>query len=123
MFIDVAVFSSELYYTCKNTNWSVSCTSKKSVQVLLHTFQFVRPPLHFVCYPLVMDSNVDNEAPTVVCPTNETIEADVTQSTAVVIWNALATTDNSKLIPTVTCNTENGSQFEIGETEVICQAA
>ena len=70
-----------------------------------------------------MDSNADNEAPTVVCPTNETIEADDNQSTAVMIWNALATTDNSKLIPTVTCNTENGSQFEIGETEVICQAS
>ena len=43
-------------------------------------------------------------------------------STAVVVWTVSVATDNSKLIPTVTCNAENGSQFEIGETEVICKA-
>ena len=30
--------------------------------------------------------------------------------------------DNSKFIRIVTCNPENGSQFDIGENEVNCQA-
>ena len=39
-----------------------------------------------------------------------------------VVWTYPVATDNSKLTPTVTCNAQNGSQFEIGETEVMCQA-
>ena len=39
-----------------------------------------------------------------------------------VTWNDLQTTDNSGQSPIVTCNTESGSLFEIGKTEVICQA-
>ena len=39
-----------------------------------------------------------------------------------VVWTALVANDNSKLIPTVTCSKQNDSQFEIGETEVICRA-
>ena len=30
--------------------------------------------------------------------------------------------DNSGQIPTMTCDAESGSQFEIGETKVTCQA-
>ena len=42
--------------------------------------------------------------------------------TAVVVWAPLVATDNSMQSPIVTCNAENGSQFEIGETEIMCQA-
>ena len=38
------------------------------------------------------------------------------------VWTAPVSTDNSQLTPIVSCNAENGSQFEIDETEVICQA-
>ena len=38
------------------------------------------------------------------------------------VWSHPVSTDNSGLTLTVTCNAENGSQFEIGETEVMCQA-
>ena len=71
---------------------------------------------------MVSDSLTDTEAPTVICPPNQTIENDLTKSTATVIWTTPLATDNSKLIPTVTCNKQNGSQFEIGATEVMCQA-
>ena len=64
----------------------------------------------------------DTEAPTVFCPTNQTLETDLNKSTALVVWTDLVATDNSKITPTVACNAQNGSQFEIGETEVMCQA-
>ena len=69
-----------------------------------------------------MATDTDNEVPTVTCPTNQTTETDLNQSTAVVVWTTPVVIDNSKLIPKVTCDKENGSHFEIGETEVICQA-
>ena len=42
--------------------------------------------------------------------------------TAMVVWTDPVATDNSAVAPTVTCHAENGSKFDIGETEVICQA-
>ena len=38
------------------------------------------------------------------------------------VWTDPVATDNSKLVPTVTCNSENRRYFEIGETEIMCQA-
>ena len=38
-----------------------------------------------------------------------------------VFWTAPVATDNSKSSPNVTCNAENGTKFEIGEKEVMCQ--
>ena len=69
-----------------------------------------------------MTSDTDNEVPTVICPTNQTTETDLNRFTAVVVWTTPVAIDNSKLIPEVTCDKENGSQFAIGETEVMCQA-
>ena len=57
----------------------------------------------------------------VVCPCNQSLEADIGQSTAAVSWTVQAT-DNSGLNPTIICSTDSGSQFEIGITEVVCQA-
>ena len=34
----------------------------------------------------------------------------------------LLATDNSEVPPVVSCSVASGSQFDIGETEVICQA-
>ena len=70
----------------------------------------------YIYYP------TDNEAPAVNCPSNQTIITDLNTSTAVVVWSAPGANDNSELTPTVTCNAENGTQFQIGETEVLCQA-
>ena len=39
-----------------------------------------------------------------------------------VVWTNPISTDNSELAPTVTCNKENGSHFEIGKIEVIYHA-
>ena len=64
----------------------------------------------------------DTEAPTVICPTNQTIETDFNKSTAMVVWSHPVSADNSKLTTNVSCNAENGSQFEIGATEVMCHA-
>ena len=58
----------------------------------------------------------------VICPLNQTSEADFNKHTTTIVWNQPVATDNSELAPIVTCNAANGSQFEIGETEIICQA-
>ena len=42
--------------------------------------------------------------------------------TAVVVWTHPVSMDNSQLTPNVSCYAENGRQFEIGESEVMCQA-
>ena len=39
-----------------------------------------------------------------------------------VVWSSPVATDNSKPTPSVTCDAENGTKFEIGEKEVLCQA-
>ena len=65
---------------------------------------------------------IDTEDPTVICPTNQTTETDLTKSTNIVVWGHPVASDNSKRVPTLSCNALNGSQFEIGETEVICKA-
>ena len=57
-----------------------------------------------------------------ICPANQTVETDFNNSAAMVVWTALVATDNSNLTPNVTCSAENGSRFEIGETEVMCKA-
>ena len=64
----------------------------------------------------------DNEAPVLACPGIQTANTEPTQANATVVWSDPQVIDNSGHLPTVTCNVESGSQFEIGETEVICQA-
>ena len=56
------------------------------------------------------------------CPDNKSAAPASGQPTAVVTWNEPQATDNSGLSPTITCIIESGSQFEIGKTEVTCQA-
>ena len=41
---------------------------------------------------------------------------------AVAVWIDPQATDNARVTPTVTCSFESGSQFEIGQTDVICEA-
>ena len=67
-------------------------------------------------------STADTEAPKVICPPIQRSETDPRKSTSMVVWTTPLAMDNSELIPTVTCNKPNGSQFEIGATEVMCQA-
>ena len=50
------------------------------------------------------------------------VETEFNKPTAMVVWTDPVSDDNSELSTTVTCNEENGSHFEIGETEVICKA-
>ena len=56
------------------------------------------------------------------CPNNRSLETIFGQPYAVVNWPDPEATDNSKQNLTITCEAESGSQFRIGETEVICQA-
>ena len=58
----------------------------------------------------------------ITCPGNQTVNTEPSQAYASLIWNNSQVTDNSGQIPTITCDTESGSQFRIGETEVVCQA-
>ena len=56
------------------------------------------------------------------CPNNKTMVTDFGESYAVVKWSDLQVSDNSGQSLNVTCSTESGSQFGIGETGIICQA-
>ena len=38
------------------------------------------------------------------------------------VWTGPQANDNAGLPPTITCSLASGSQFEIGQTEVICEA-
>ena len=64
----------------------------------------------------------DNQTPVLACPGNETTNTEPKQANATVVWSDPQVNDNSGHLCTITCNVESGSQFEIGETEVICQA-
>ena len=64
----------------------------------------------------------DHEAPVVICPANQTLNTAPSQMYAAVIWADPKVTDNSGENLTLSCDFESGSNFEIGETEVICQA-
>ena len=56
------------------------------------------------------------------CPGNQTLDTFANLSTAVAVWADPQANDNSGITPTVTCILESGNQFEIGQTEVICEA-
>ena len=43
-------------------------------------------------------------------------------ATAMVTWSGLAATDNSGIVPNVTCQPTSGNKFPIGTTVVICNA-
>ena len=66
-----------------------------------------------------MYSSIDTVAPTVICPSTETIETALHQSTPMVLWPEAS--DNSRIAPTVIC-TENEVKDEIGEIEFVCKA-
>ena len=64
----------------------------------------------------------DAEGPAIYCPSNQTMDTNSSQSTAVAVWNDLQTNDNSAKSLSVMCSHESGSQFQIGHTEVVCEA-
>ena len=66
--------------------------------------------------------STDLEAPKITCPGNQTVNTEPSQAYAPLVWTDPQVTENSGQIPTITCDAESGSQFRIGETEVICQA-
>ena len=71
---------------------------------------------------LIIKWCTDQEAPLIDCPTNQTVNTEPSQAYATVVWTDPQVTDNSGQIPTITCDAKSGSQFRIGETEVIYQA-
>ena len=64
----------------------------------------------------------DIEAPNISCPDNQTNSTKFGQSTAAVIWSEPGASDNSLQRPNISCSRQSGSQFEIGQTQVICKA-
>ena len=64
----------------------------------------------------------DGEAPIIACPDNQTNLTVFGQSTAAVVWTEPEASDNSGQRPYISCSRVSGSQFEIGQTQVICKA-
>ena len=63
----------------------------------------------------------DKEVPILTCPTNQSLETDYGHATAVAVWFPTNATDNSGKNLTTTCNADSGSQFEIGESDIVCE--
>ena len=68
----------------------------------------------FFCFP-------DAEDPTIFCPGNKILETTSGQPTAVAVYHANVS-DNSGQYLNVSCSIESGSEFDIGQTDVICAA-
>ena len=56
------------------------------------------------------------------CPVNQTLSVTTTESKVTAEWIKPTATDNSGMIPTVTCDHDVGSQFNIGRNVVQCTA-
>ena len=79
--------------------------------------------LYCLTKEMSVNSFVDTEEPIFIsCPANQTTHTASGLSTAVVVWTEPQATDNSGVPINVTCNVESGNQFEIWQTEVICEA-
>ena len=66
---------------------------------------------------------IDVELPKIhSCPTNLTQNTDVRKSTAMFVWEAGIVTDNSGEDIIVECDPSTGSIFNLGQTEVTCEA-
>ena len=61
------------------------------------------------------------EDPAISCPGNITLETTLGQPTAVAVYNPKVS-DNSGQYVNVSCSVESGSQFDIGQTDVSCEA-
>ena len=68
--------------------------------------------------------NSDSEDPIFIyCPSNQIKNTTSSMSAAVTtVWADPQATDNSGMTPAVTCSLASGSQFQIGQTEVVCEA-
>ena len=64
----------------------------------------------------------DNEVPVINCVGDQSIQADEGKPSAMVIWEDPLASDNSGNV-SVACDPPSGTNFAIGETVVICEAA
>ena len=56
------------------------------------------------------------------CPANQTLSVSTTESAVTAMWSKPTATDNSGVIPTVTCDHDVASQFNIGRSIIQCKA-
>ena len=56
------------------------------------------------------------------CPVNQTLSVTTTESKVTAEWSKPTATDNSGMIPTVTCDHDVASQFDIGRSIIQCTA-
>ncbi len=73
--------------------------------------------------PWTYSCSLDNESPVFTpCPANQSITLAAGQSTAIATWEPATATDNSGIIPTITCTKTAGITLGIGTTEITCSA-
>ena len=65
---------------------------------------------------------VDVEAPVITCVSNQSIDTDKGMDTAMVLWEGPKASDNSGNVSRIICDPQSGTNFNIGETTVICEA-
>ena len=64
----------------------------------------------------------DRGRPTLNCSSDFTQTTDLGKSAALVVWETPSSSDNSGVVPHVSCNPASNTTFSIGETGVNCTA-
>ena len=62
------------------------------------------------------------EAPVITCVGNQSINTGKGVDTAMIVWEGPKASDNSGNVSHVICNPQSGTNFTIGQTNVICEA-
>ena len=66
--------------------------------------------------------SIDVEDPVITCVSNQSVSTDNGMDTAMVVWNGPKASDNSGNVSRVICDPQSGTNFTIGQTNVICEA-
>ena len=64
----------------------------------------------------------DTEEPHITCSGHQSIKADEDKPTAMLIWTIPKSSDNSGIVPEVSCDPQSGTNFTIGVKVVTCIA-
>ncbi|XP_071951453.1 sushi, von Willebrand factor type A, EGF and pentraxin domain-containing protein 1-like isoform X2 [Antedon mediterranea] len=65
---------------------------------------------------------IDTQAPDIQCPSDIELNTFPDEQYVTTTWQLPTATDNSELVPVVSCNKQQGSSFDIGLSIVICKA-
>ena len=119
-------------HSCARNTFHYKFLTMWTCQMFVKCFQWCwenHTPNAFHCINLLPQNwyikyAADRGRPTLNCSNafNQTLRTDPGKSTAVVVWETPFSSDNSGVVPHVSCNPASDTSFPIGETGVNCTA-